>query len=350
MRKLDFGFVVMICLVVIVSLLTFLSGYAKPAPKPTAVPSPLPREIRLATYPVGMSQYVIATGLAKIITENTPMTMAVKPLVGPTVYTPQLNAGEHDMVADSGASLLRAYQGIGEYKEKCLNLRVLFREHVKEVTVLAVKADSNIKKMSDLKGKRVTTDFGGNMNIVREVELALLSGGLFIKDIVPVPVASMTDAQKAFRDGRADAFFAGTPSVPGVVEINSTMPVRLLAIERPFAEVYKQYPEAVNWLPGTTDVVIKPVGVLKEEILGMTLPMWEATRADFSEEAAYLITKAIFEHAKEAQPIAAELKQFSPKIMVTVPPVPYHAGAIRLFKEKGVWTDELEKAQKALLK
>jgi TRAP-type uncharacterized transport system substrate-binding protein len=165
--------------------------------------------------------------------------------------------------------------------------------------------------MSDLKGKRVTTDFGGNMNIVREVELAMLSGGVTSKDIISVPVASMTEAQKAFRDGRADTFFVGTPTVPGVAELNSNIPIRLLAIERPFAEVYKQYPEAVNWLPETADVVIKPVGVLKEEILGMTLPTWEATRADFSEEAAYLITKAIFEHAKEAQRIAAELKQFS---------------------------------------
>jgi len=230
-RKLDFGFGVM-CLAVMVTLLSFLSTDAIPAPKPTAVPSPLPRQVSLATYPVGMSQYVIATGLAKIISENTPMTMAVKPLVGPTVYTPQLNAGEHDMVADSGASLLRAYQGTGEYKVKCSNLRVLFREHVKQVTVLAVDARSNIKKMSDLKGKRVTSDFGGNMNIVREIELAMLSGGVTSKDIIPVPVASMTDAVKAFQDGRADAFFAGTPTVPGLVELNSTTPIRLLPIER----------------------------------------------------------------------------------------------------------------------
>jgi len=82
----------------------------------------------------------------------------------------------------------------------------------------------------------------------------------------------------------------------------------------------------------------------------MTLPMWEATRANFSEEAAYLITKAIFEHAKEVQPISAEMRQFSPKIMVAIPPIPYHPGSVRLFKEKGVWTNELEKAQQALLK
>jgi TRAP-type uncharacterized transport system substrate-binding protein len=119
-QKLDFGFVVMVCLIVTVSLLTFLSGYAKLAPKSTGVPSPLPPEVSLATNPIGSSQYVITTGLAKIIKENTPMTRAVRTFVGPTVITPMLNAEEHDVAMDSGASLLRAYQCIGEYKKSAL--------------------------------------------------------------------------------------------------------------------------------------------------------------------------------------------------------------------------------------
>jgi hypothetical protein len=68
-----------------------------------------------------------------------------------------------------------------------------------------------------------------------------------------------------------------------------------------------------------------------------------------SDELAYRVTKAILENTKEFATYSRAARLWNTKRTVTDPKLPFHPGAIKFFKEKGVWTAELEATQKRLL-
>lgn len=255
------------------------------------------------------------------------------------------DAGVYDLGVDTIITLARAYRGEGEFKNPLTNLRLLFRERVTGMVVLAVRADSGIMKISQLKGKRVASDFGGNIDIHNRVTIALLTAGLTWKDVTPVPVPNMTASRDALREGRTDACFVGSGATPDIQELNAAMPLRFLPLERDPSEI----PEFRKSQMGSEGIVVPPSGAIKEPLLGVTVPFWYFSSPRLSEEAVYQIVKAIWDNYKEIQSVHPDVKDYSREIMFGKPVVPYHNGAVRLYKEKGVWTDEFEKLQKALL-
>lgn len=111
----------------------------------------------------------------------------------------------------------------------------------------------------------------------------------------------------------------------------------------------KDIPGFYDLLPGDETLVAKPRGVLKaKDVIALRHPFWAYTSTRLSEEAAYNIVKTVYEKYKELQASHPLMRRFTPKRMLKKPPIPYHKGAIRLYKEKGVWTEELDKAQKSL--
>ena len=75
--------------------------------------------------------------------------------------------------------------------------------------------------------------------------------------------------------------------------------------------------------------------------------------ADLAEDSAYTIVTTLLDHAEEVQSIAGATRNFS--LQSALPPidvvgeVPYHPGARQAFRELGLWTEEHEKMQQALL-
>jgi hypothetical protein len=102
------------------------------------------------------------------------------------------------------------------------------------------------------------------------------------------------------------------------------------------------YPIKVTPGPGKT-------GVEKEQFL-WAYDIYVIAREDLSDEAAYQVVKALWENYKEFAPIHVLLKGWTPEKFVTREAiVPYHAGAIKFYREKRVWNDEMAKLQEALL-
>ena len=74
-------------------------------------------------------------------------------------------------------------------------------------------------------------------------------------------------------------------------------------------------------------------------------------RESLSDDVVYLITKVLWEHYKELVPIHGSFKSWNNTNFMRLEGVslPYHQGAIRFYKEKGVWTPEMDKVQRRLL-
>jgi uncharacterized protein len=73
-------------------------------------------------------------------------------------------------------------------------------------------------------------------------------------------------------------------------------------------------------------------------------------RPDFPEETAYKVTKTLMESQKDMAAIHNVGKEWTLENTLKKPPVPFHTGAIRYFKEKAVWNVALENMQQEILK
>jgi TRAP-type uncharacterized transport system substrate-binding protein len=62
------------------------------------------------------------------------------------------------------------------------------------------------------------------------------------------------------------------------------------------------------------------------------------------------LTKAIWEHNAELLKKPGLMAWKTEKFLSTEQGIPYHPGAIKFYKEIGVWTKEMDKFQKAALK
>ncbi len=352
-------FVLMTVIVISGLALTACSAPAAPSqPSPAPAPAPgsepsgsMPDELVMSTHAIGAITYVVATGWADVISKNSPMGMVVKPQAGPGVYLPQLSSGQIDMAVDLSPGVYRAYRGEGEFEgNRLANLRSLWLNRVqKNGTVAAVREDSDIYGIADLKGKKVASDYGANINIIGYFTVAFAGAGMTWDDVVQVPVPGHVPGLNALQEGRVDATFMMGLGVPAFQEVDSSIGARVIGYPKNPEEI----PEFAEWLPGFEGLLLKQSVFpdhLDKDVWGHTQPFWYLTSTNLSEDAAYELVKTAWENADQIAPSHPQMKAFntdlmpSPKMMA-----PYHDGAVKFYKEMGVWTDQLEQRQQELL-
>ena len=70
---------------------------------------------------------------------------------------------------------------------------------------------------------------------------------------------------------------------------------------------------------------------------------------DLDDDIVYKILKTMYEHEEELGQVHAMLKEWNKKNALRLITIPVHPGAIKYYKEQGMWTDEMEAKQKKLL-
>ena len=66
------------------------------------------------------------------------------------------------------------------------------------------------------------------------------------------------------------------------------------------------------------------------------------THADTDEETVYQITKTIYENAADVQKRHAIGKAINPQVVVRNTGTEFHPGAVRYYKEIGIWPEDAE--------
>src|SRR5260370_19411489 len=70
-----------------------------------------------------------------------------------------------------------------------------------------VRADSRINSITDLKGKRVSSEFNAQKTIARIIEAHLANMGLGYGDVVKVPAPNVVRQAEVFMSGIVDLLF-----------------------------------------------------------------------------------------------------------------------------------------------
>jgi uncharacterized protein len=323
------------------------SGLVSIALAQTPALAQIPRSATIATHAVGSLYNQIGTGIATVVSLHTPMTVRVQPFGGPPAWLPSMNEGNTDMGVLTSADAVTSYRGIVLYKRPFKNIRLLLVGGAIQLGFY-VRKDSPIKTIADLKGKRVPTDFPGIPIVALSSKAALASAGLSYKDIVHVPVSDLQAGNQAFIEGRTDVGWHALRS-PAVTEADARVGgVRFIPVNNSpagaarMAEVY----------PGSYPAIQKAgsaTGVLTDAAL-LNNDIYLVAAKAFSDDAAYAIVKVLWDNIKDLQAAHPSLRSWQRSRMIsTAAYIPYHPGAIRFYKEKGLWTKQMDELQAKLL-
>jgi TRAP transporter TAXI family solute receptor len=203
----------------------------------------------------------------------------------------------------------------------------LYAEAVQLVTV-----NAEIKSVADLKGKKVSIGAPGSGVYFNAMDV-LAAAGLTEKDIKP-QYQNFDESADALKDGKIDAAFivAGAPT-PAITELSMTNAnTRIVPIDGAIADKLMK--------ENTFYSVYKiPAGTYtnqKEEITSVTVKATLIVSADASEDDVYKLTAAIFDNAADIAKEHAKGAELSLENATEGLTVPFHAGAAKYFKEKGI--------------
>ncbi len=250
-----------------------------------------------------------------------------------------VQAGEAGFTFMSNDEVGIAVRGKDEHTGKPLDkLKLAATVFPFKVGVL-VRDDSDIKTVADLKGKRFPTGWQGFPQGVALSNGILATAGLSLADTDGVPTVNLLRAADDFKAGRLDAtvFAVGAPKM---AEIDASVKIRFLSLDD--SDQAKAAMAAIR--PEYTVAPQTPLphlnGVIGETNL-MQYAMTVAASSDVDEETVYKVVKAIHENKDALVAAHPSFNAMNPdNISVFQPDVKYHPGAIRYYKEIGIWKGE----------
>ena len=293
--------------------------------------------VGMATSSPGTFYHTQGTVLSGLAAEKGGLQVRVQPFTSPNIFLPALNAGEFEFGLANVYEVLLALEGRDFYQgRKNPNLRLVSTTSPLRVAYF-VRNDSPIKTYADLKGKRIPWGYA-QQKIIQNLNAAHFDAvGLKESDIQPVPVPSVARGADDFLTGRVDTFFfaLGSGKVTEVdASVGGIRALHLPDTEQTRASFRKHYPVAYV----RVEKPAKGIAGIAEPTPLMAYDGIMATHAKAPEETVYKMTKVLYENAADIAKSSGALNLFTREAMAKdTAPVEYHPGAIKFYKEKGVW-------------
>jgi len=329
------------------SLLTllFLQLYAAQAQQ-------LPKSVGVGSNPPGSLFYSLASGLAKVISEASPMQAQVQPYAGTSTFVPLLDSGELDFGVVNAVDMGMVYQGqrlkIGGRNPfpHVASSRLIMRGSPLRSSLI-VRKDSPIKNIGDVKGKRVTGEYPAQLAVWYNVFGSLSNGGLTWNDVKVVPVPAVNEGVDALVQGRADVttHAIGTAKVK---EADAAIGIRYISLD-----CSKQGEARIKKaVPGYYLSVVKAgsfTGIV-EDTCAYTYDIYLVGHKALPDAVVRNVLQAIWVNIEK-------LPQFHPgfgewtksRAVDSEVTLPYHPAAARYYKESGAWPAKMDEVQKRLL-
>ena len=211
-------------------------------------------------------------------------------------------------------------------------LRALFSTYPIDIQIF-VPDDSKIKTIADIKKGNPKVAVGAPGSGTEAMARYVLGVYGITYDDIDEQFLSATETTAALKDGNIDVGIVtlGTPA-PTLVDLSTQRKVRFLDIEpNVAARINKDFPA---YFPRTI-----PAGTYKDMDKPHHTLAWMGifvVSKDMPDQLAYDILKAVFDHKEELDQIHAKFKLITLETATDGVPVPFHPGAEKFFKEKGI--------------
>jgi TRAP transporter TAXI family solute receptor len=242
-----------------------------------------------------------------------------------------LQAGRGEIAFTLGDALGDAWKGDAEagFKTPLNKLRTIAAIYPNFIQIVAA-ADSGIKTLADLKGKRIAV--GAPKSGTELNARAIFKGaGLSYKDFAKVEYLPFGESVELMKNRQLDAtLISAGLGVAAIRDLATAVKIVIVPIP---ADVVAKIGEAAyqagtvpaNTYNGQTDAVTT-----------VTIQNFLVSHEGVSTDAGYKMTKAIFEHLPDLQAAHAAAKAITRENAAKAPPAPLHAGAAKYYKEVGL--------------
>jgi uncharacterized protein len=290
--------------------------------------------LSIATGGTGGVYYPYGGGLAKVLNENLPNVRATAEVTAASIDNLKLiRDGRADVAFVLADALADGVNGRGAFEGRpvpAASLAVLYANYTHIVTTTA----AGIDQVADLRGKVVSTGAPGSGTEVIAVRM-LRAAGLDPDREVSRQALGVTESAGALKDGKVQAFFfsSGLPTA-AIQDLAHTpgMTIKLIpntdvlpSLQRDFGSLYVPLDIPAGAYPGMS-APIPTVAVANVLIVNRSMP----------DDLAYDITRLLLEKRTELAAIHPEAAHLSLEQAAAGSPAPYHPGALRYFREKGI--------------
>ena len=292
------------------------------------------QNISIATGGTGGVYYPLGGGMAAVLSKYVPGMQATAEVTGGSVANLQLiGTGKPYLAMTMADAGLDALKGQDKFTGKPVPVRTLMVMYPNRMHVVSIEG-TGVTRMSDLKGKRVSTGSGGSATEVMAFRVIEAAGLDKDKDMKRERLG-VAESVNALKDRKIDAFFwvGGLPTA-AITDLANSIGVTIRMID------HANLVAAMNRKYGNLYVQDR---IPKEVYKGMKADNQQATvmnllvaHQNMDDKTAYNIVKAVFEHRDELIRVHKEAENFKLENQkASASPVPFHPGAVKYFKEKG---------------
>jgi TRAP transporter TAXI family solute receptor len=285
----------------------------------------------LATGGTAGTYYPFGGAMAKIWNSKIPGLNVTAQATGASAENCRLvNKKEAELALVQSDTIDFAYNAKEAFKEKLPNMRAIAVLYP-EIIQLVARGDSPINTFGDLKGMKIGVGAPGSGTEANFRQLCDIYG--MKKDDVKAQYLSFAESAEQFKDKHIDAFIvvAGIPN-SAIMDIANQRSIKLLSIPDDKAgQLVQKYPFlGPAKIPANT---YKGVAAETKTVAVMAVLI---VHLDIQGDMAYNITKTLFENQAQLAAAHAKGKEISLETAVKGVSIPFHPGAVRYYKEKGV--------------
>lgn len=296
--------------------------------------APAQQNIAIATGGTGGVYYPMGGGMANVLSKHLPGIQATARVTGGSVDNLKLIGSGQSEIAFSMVDAARdALKGEDKFKGNPVDLRTLMVLYPNRMHVVSVEG-RGIEKMSDLKGKRVSTGSPGSATEVMAFRVIEAAGLDRDKDMKRERLG-VAESTNALKDGKIDAYFwvGGLPTA-AVTDLAATPGVKIKLIDH--SEVVEKMNAKYGGIYSEGVIPAKTYpGQDKDNKISVVQNILVAD-AKMPEKQVYDIVKILFEKRDEIALAHGEAKSITLETQNKKnTTIPWHPGAEKYFKEAG---------------
>jgi len=311
----------------------------------------LPATLTVTAYDTGSSGFNIAVAVGKVFKDKNGSDVRVLPAGNDVARLAPLRGGRAQ-ASFMGVGVFFAQEGVFEFGAKEWGpqaLRLILASNDCNAISLGVAKDAGVREIKDLKGKRIAMVVGApalNQNAFGVLAFA----GLGKNDVKLVEFSSYGAAWKGMLNNEVDAATAST--ISGQAKEVEASPRGLVYPPLPasdkagWARVKKVTP---YYAPHKATCGVGMSAQNPIELPNYPYPIF-SVYASQPAALVYSLAKSMivnYDAYKDGAPGAAGLEL---KRQILSWALPYHEGAVKAFKEAGVWNAEHEAHNQAMIK
>ena len=293
------------------------------------------KAIAIGTGGTGGVYYPLGGGLANVLSKNLPGVQATAEVTGGSVDNLKLiGSGQSELAFSMADAALDALNGGDKFKSGKIPVRTLMVLYPNRMHVVTIDG-TGIEKMSDLKGKRVSTGSPGSATEVMAFRVIEAAGLDKDKDMRRERLG-VAESVNAIKDRKIDAFFwvGGLPTA-AVTDLGATPGVKIKLLDH--ANVVGKMNAKYGALYAASVIPAKTYPGQDQD--NAITVVWNilATNDKMPDDLAYTIVKTIFDKKADLVAVHREADAIDYKSQAKEnSPVPWHPGALKYFAEHGV--------------